>query len=110
MKANACKTSSNCGHKIFGWVAVAVGVVSAVMTQSWEAFTLGWFFVAAALFCGKKNSCGSCNGCGACVCCCDGSKEHTHSHGLDVSCEMPAPAVKVKKAAAPRKNAKKKTT
>lgn len=110
MKANSCNTSSNCGHKIFAWAALAVGVVSAVLTQSWEAFTLGWFFVAAVLFRGKKNSCSPCNGCGSYVCCCDVSKDHTHTHAHDASGEILVPAVKAKKAAVPRKNAKKKST
>ena len=86
MKANSCNTSSNCKHKIFAWAALAVGVVSAVLTQSWEAFTLGWFFVAAVLLRGKK-------------------KDHTHAY--DASCDIQVPAVKAKKAAVPRKNAKK---
>jgi len=108
MKANSCNTSSNCKHKIFAWAALAVGVVSAVLTQSWEAFTLGWFFVAAVLLRGKKNGCSPCNGCGSYVCCCDVSKDQTHAY--DASCDIQVPAVKAKKAAVPRKNAKKKPT
>lgn len=99
MKNNACKTSSDCGHKVVAYIVLAAALAAGFLTQSWEAFTLGLFVIAAVLFRGKKHGCSPCNGCGSCSCCCGCFSGKSY----DAACEAPA--------AAPKKTAgRKKTT
>lgn len=93
MKNSTCKSSSDCGHKVVAYIVLAAALAVGFLTQSWEAFTLGLFIIAAVMFRGKKNGCHPS---------CDSSV-----NAYDVACDVPAAAPTAKKTPGRKKTTKK---